>query len=54
MPLMSGFSLILRSMGSIVSMKIKGDKEHPCLVPLDTEKALDNPPFTRTLAVGEE
>lgn len=40
-PLMVGFPLSLWRKGSKVRMKIKGDRGHPCLVPLDTEKASD-------------
>lgn len=51
-PLISGLALSLFKRGSNDRMKIRGDNEHRCRVPLLMVKAFDRWPFTRTLAEG--
>lgn len=47
-PDMLGLSLTVRRKGSNAKINIKGDKGHPCLVPLAISKGEDNSPFTFT------
>lgn len=41
MPLTSGLFLIDSARGSIIKVKIRGEKGHPCLVPLEIWKVSD-------------
>lgn len=42
MPKMLGLDRTLSASGSISRLKMRGDRGHPCLVPLEIEKGSDN------------
>ncbi|MEE6511597.1 hypothetical protein FKM82_018226 [Ascaphus truei] len=51
-PAISGHNLIWAARGSIQRATNKGDKGHPCLVPLRMLNTSEGKPWCRTLAVG--
>lgn len=50
-PEISGLVLMASDRGSINIMKNRGDREHPCLQPLHTRKALEIRPFSQRVGV---
>lgn len=53
-PFIPSSALIARASGSRAKVNNRGDREQPCLVPLDRSKKLDITPFVRTAALGFE